>query len=479
MFRALRSLLFARPRSELRGFSGTLVRLGQILWFAGRELRAGYCFERAATLSFATLISLIPLAVLLLGTAVQFGVGDKFINYAKERVFPQLAPAFQADLAQWLEYNISKNAFAQGVVGVVGLGALITLVMTALGVLTTAERNFNRLWKVEGSRGYLQRLATFWIILTVSPFIVTASLWIEDFLVPRGGLVERWTQQSLALRTVYAFVVPVTIGFLGFTVLYRYLPATRVRLRSAALGAIAAALLWEGTKKSFYFYVARSSPVTSLYGSLAIVPLFLVWVYINWVIILLGCTLAYAHQNHPVLSKRFLEASKSRRLPLRFVGVYVLERAARAFVSGGEPPTAEEVSDELCVDVARVEEAGRLLAAAGLLSEDSGRTGAYLLRRSPERIQLADALACLPGEEDALDSVAVSETGPSPGSPAPAPACGALALFLQARARYSDAFREATLSALLADAPVPSAPRGGGQGTVGPQRVFDTRGPSL
>ncbi len=428
------------------------MRAARVLWFAGGEFRRDFCFERAATLSFATIISLIPLAVLLLGAAVQFGVGEVFIRYAEEKVFPNLAPAFKTELSSWLESNISRKAFANSLVGVVGFLALVSLITTALGGLTAAERIFNRVWKVVGSRTYLQKLVTFWAILTVSPFVMTASLWIEDFLIPQGGVVERLTHESILLKTLYSLFVPVTVGFFGFTVLYRYLPAARVSVRSAMMGGLVAAVLWEASKRAFYIYVARSSTVTSLYGPLSIVPLFLVWVYLNWLIILWGCELTYAHQNLGLLSDLLVRSVKLRRLPPSFIGVQFLESLARAFAGGNRLPSTSELADDLSIRSEEVENVARILVEGGILVQDSRRPGMYALVRAPAFVRLSDVVALLPGEETPGSIVEGRILLSIPGACTDAGLArtGITAdLFVTARRLYLGAFEDKTLEDLV------------------------------
>jgi len=436
----LKKRLFARDLAELRGFRGWLVRAVRILWFAAREFRRDFCLERAASLAFATLISLIPLAVLLLGLAVQFGVGDRFIHFARAQLFPLLAPDFQLQLSEWLEGNIARNAFSQSVVSAVGLLAIFILVFTALGIINAAERSFNRVWKVQGTRSYLQKLATFWVVLSISPFIITASVWIGDFLVPADGVIAKLADQSLVVSTLYRLLVPTVVGFFGFTVLYRYLPAARVRMGSAVLGGIVAAALWEISTQSFSLYVGRTQLVRSFYGSLAVVPIFLVWVYLNWLIVLGGCELAYAHQNFLLLSERLARSERTRQLPLAFVGIHLLEKLGHAFQAGRESPDADEVARALSTSSETVDEAGRRLVGAGILILDQ-RDERYALKRAPAAVSLAEVMALLPGEE-------VPKQPPSDRDGIAARP-QTQRLFLEAEDLYRSAFRGKTLLDLL------------------------------
>jgi membrane protein len=442
--------LFRKGLDELRGIRGRVNRSIRVVWFAARDFRRDLCHERAATLSFATIISLIPFAVLFVSFAVQIGAGAKVTAYLEEKVFPLLAPDFQSKLSEWLQNNISQDAFQKGLGGIVGFVALVTLILSALGVVTTAERSFNRLWKVRGTRTFLQRLTTFWVVLTSSPFILAASSWVEELILPKGGVIEALTEKYLVFKVVYSFLVPISIGFFGFTVLYYFLPSTRVQLLSAISGGFVAAMLWEVSKRSFYLYVAKTS---SVYGSLAIVPLFLVWIYVNWLIILWGCEMAHAQQNLAHLSRLQARKAGGRRLPPPFVGVYLLERIGRSFLTGAPLSSTDAVSEELGINAEDVEAVGRSLAEAGLLIEDSVRSGCYALGKAPGKIPLSQVVELL-SDDNGLDELPPAEpanptkrggqiTGTQPGGLA------TKGLFQKAREGHLQAFQTKSLADLL------------------------------
>jgi YihY family inner membrane protein len=405
-----KSLLRRHP-PDLRGYRRALLRFAGILWASLREFSRDYCFEKAATLSFATIISLMPLAVLLVGVAVQFGLGDLFIEYAEQKVFPNLAPAFKTELSDWLANNISRTAFSNSTKKAVGFLALVSLISTAMGGFTAAERIFNRLWRVTSRRSYFQKLMTFWAILTLSPFVMTASLGIKELLVPGGGIVEQMTQSSVILRGVYDFLVPTTVVFAGFSLLFKYLPSAVVRWRSAVLGGFLAACLFELSTQAFIIYVARSSTIASLYGPLSIVPFFLVWVFVNWVIVLWGCVFAYAHQNFDALLKRYEERDVSSLPPPTLVGLYLLEKIAAQHDNGGQPPSLHAVADELTVPEDVLEGVARKLVERGILVEDARRPGVHCLAVRPELVRLSQVDEAL--REDVRSSTPGPDGGPS------------------------------------------------------------------
>lgn len=434
----LQEKLFAREPSTLRGVWGRVVRCARIAWFAVREFRRDHCAERAATMAFVTIISLIPLAVLFVSFAGQLGKGDEFIAYAKREIFPLVAPDFQDKLEAWLDQHISKDAFAQGLGSPVGLIAFVSLLATAIAIFTTAERNFDRVWKVDRSRSYLQRFMAFWVILTTSPFIIAASVGVSDF----SGVIRGLAAKSIILSAIYGFIVPVAIGFFGFTLIYYFIPSARVRIGSAMAGGIVAAVLWDLSRRTFYLYVARS---LTLYQGLAVVPLFLIWVYVNWFISLLGCEITYAHQNLDVLTDILERPGGVRRLPPALIGVELLRRIARAFLRGERPPRLLSVARDLGASPREVEGAARRLALAGAIVERLDEPGLYSLAKAPETLRL-DEVVSLFFVEDIPPELANRD-------PSAAKAGGegdlGLAAFRSARVAYVGVFEGKTLRDVL------------------------------
>jgi membrane protein len=435
----LQEKLFARKPSSLRGLRGSVVRATRILWLAAREFRRDYCAERAATMAFVTIISLIPFAVLVFSIVGQVGYGDEFIEYAKKNIFPLVAPDFQDRLELWLDAHISKDAFAHGF-GLLQIIALASLFASAIAVFATAERNFNRVWKVEAARSLVQRFMVFWVVLTISPFIFLASAGVSDF----WGIVRGLAERSIFLSAIYGILVPITIGFFGFMLIYYLVPSAPVRLVSAMAGAIVAAVLWDLSRRTFYLYVARS---LTLYQGLAVVPLFLIWVYVNWFIGLIGCEIAHAHQNLDALTDRLEKPGGARRLPPAVVAVELLRRIARAFIHAERPPRPLSVARDIGASPGDVDEAARRLARAGAIVEHLDEPGLFSLARAPESLALDEVVGLFFTEDLPLDLV--SSDQPAVGVKARAQADPGLAAFRSARAAYVGAFEGKTLRDVL------------------------------
>jgi membrane protein len=451
----LQEKLFAREPSALRGLWGKIVRSARIAWFTAHEFRRDYCAERAATMAFVTIISLIPLAVLVFSIVGQFGYGDEFITYAKKEIFPLVAPDFQDKLEVWLDQHISKDAFAHGF-GLLHILAILSLVASAIAVFATAERNFDKIWKVDRSRSYVQRFMVFWVVITVSPFVFLASTGVSDF----WGIVRELAAKSIFLSAIYGLIVPVAIGFFGFTLVYYLMPSARVRIGSAMAGGVVAAILWELSKRTFYVYMGRS---LTLYQGLAVVPLFLVWVYVNWFLALLGCEVAYAHQNLGVLTDLLERPGRVRQLPPALIGVELLRRIALAFLRGEKAPRLLSVARDLGASPRELERAAQLLVQAGVILERVDEPGIYSLAKAPETVRLDEVVSLFFAEEVPPELINDDLSGGKAGEGGGM----GLAAFQRARAAYVGVFRGKTLKDVLPVDPAAPGADDGGEGGGG------------
>jgi membrane protein len=428
-----------------RGVAGWTVRMGAILVLAGGRFLHDLCLQRAAGLAFSTILSLIPLAVLFFSFAGLLGGGQRIIDYVKDKVFPLVAPDFQVQLSEWLDHYISPTAFREGPTGIVNISALLGLLLTAFGMMVIAERYINIIWNVSVRRTWLQKFTTFWVILTVSPFFLAMSMVVGEFLVPEGGLVDRLQREYWFVRSVYQFFVPLMIGFAGFSTLYLFLPATRVRTVSAALGGVVASTLWETGRHAFFFYIHRQSTITSFYPKLAAIPLFLVWVYVNWLVVLLGAEMAYVHQNlRSLLDRRGKDALPGRHSRAA-LALRLLRNIHEAFKEGRRPPHVDRLSADLVIRSDTLKEVANLLVENGYLVEDARVPGSFHLAKDPAYVKLSEVVALVLKAEWPSERISIGSPEPQAATSAERPIDLEMA---QAWRAALDSFGDRTLAGL-------------------------------
>ena len=285
-------------------------------------------FQRAAGLSFTTMISLIPLAVLFFSFVGVLGGGDRINEFVREKVFPIVAPDFKQNLIQWMDEYISPTAFRQNIVGWTNLLAIVGLIGASLQLVSTAERYLNHIWQTRDDRSFWRRLTIFWLVLTLSPFVFLAMILLGEWVFSESFIGE--TSLPLLSRSL-AIVIPGLVGAFGFMLIFRLLPNANVETRPAILGAIVSAALWEAARRGFFLYIQRQAGVTSFYSKLAAVPLFLIWIWVTWVIVLFGSECAHACQHLPRLWRQFVRPLHGGSVSKPALAVVLLRRLLPAF----------------------------------------------------------------------------------------------------------------------------------------------------
>ena len=246
----------------------------------------------AGSLTFTTLISLVPLLTVMLAVFTAFPMFSSFQAaleqyFLKSLIPPNIAKPVLASLTQF-----AAKANKLGVLGLVALG------VTALALMLTIDRTLNAIWRVQRPRPLGQRVLVYWAALTLGPLLLGGSLTLTSYAVSVGqGLFTKMPGDVAAL------LGGADIVLLGLAVagLFHYVPNTHVRWRHALLGGVFVSIGFSLAKSLLAWYVKQVPTYSTLYGAFATVPVFLVWVYLGWVIVLLGAILA---ANTPSLTGR-------------------------------------------------------------------------------------------------------------------------------------------------------------------------------
>ncbi len=431
-------------RDSPGGVHGVAIWAVRTFLTAYREFLRNFCWERAGTLSFVTIASLIPLSVLFLSFIGIFWTIEQVHGFMEQKLLAYLIPDPATRNSFWdiLSKQISTTAF-QFQAGV-NIAAVVGLLVASLALLVTAERVFNLLWDVEVSRNYFQKLRIFWVILTTSPVALTISLYFDTLLgqgTPLGNLAE----SSALVAVLYEFLIPVMVSFLAFTILNIFLPNTTVKFWPALLGALTSALLWEGAKRGFYVYVQRASTLSTFYASLAIFPVFFFWVYLTWLIVLFGVEVTRSAQDGRRLAHRAgLGALESALHSAPFLAVYALNRIYAAFGAGAPLPTLDGLAGGIGLSGPTLEAVVARLVARGILVEDAKQPGRYAPTRSPDLVRLREVVEANP--EPLLSPDGLSEAGAKWEG-----ASQAIGAFQKARTAFLGSFGEETFRDLTSN----------------------------
>lgn len=241
------------------------------------------CFETAGALSYTTLFALVPLTAAVFGILAAFPVFAEWRDSVSAFVFRNFVPA-AGDVVQRYLLDFAGKASKLTAVGVVGL------LVSALMMMRSIEDRFNRIWRVPAGRKGMARFLVYWAVLTLTPILLVAGLAVTSYLFALPLLQQAAGGAYLKQRALE--LLPPAITWVALLGMYVVIPNRNVRWRHAAAGALVAAVLFEFAKAGFALYVRSVPSYQQIYGALAVVPIFLVWVYLSWAIVLLGASLA-------------------------------------------------------------------------------------------------------------------------------------------------------------------------------------------
>ena len=243
-----------------------------------RQFIAHHCLTYAASLSFTSLLAIVPLAAIGIAILSAFpvfaGVGDMLTGFVLRNFTPDANAAIQETFR-----TLVSNAD-----NLTGVG-IVFLIFTSTMLLYEVEITFGEIWRVQEKRTLMARVTIFWTVMSLGPILIGLGLsvtapWFASVLTGDGAAA-----QSIGLL---AHLLPVTLEIAGFTWLYLALPNVKVAFRHAATGGVLAALLFEALKYGFGVYIRNFAAYDAIYGALSALPVFLIWTYLSWAVILFG-----------------------------------------------------------------------------------------------------------------------------------------------------------------------------------------------
>ncbi len=281
------------------------------------------CIQRASALAYASLLAIVPMVALGFSVFTSFQAFDAMAGSVSDSLLNYLLPTSQKVVQDYLG-SVTDKTTAISVFGVIGL------LFTATALLNTVEEAFNDIWRITRARAWLSKFITFWATLTLAPILIGASITITSYFTALP--VVRDVAQGASYLSEAPFLVPWIMSSLAMATMYSVLPNTPVPFRYAAIGGLVAGALFEWAKFGFAFYVTEVANYERLYGALSTLPIFLIWIYLIWVIVLLGSEIAFCLQ-HPEQSHQ--QNSSFQKPGIRqFYSHLILLRAAQALHAG-------------------------------------------------------------------------------------------------------------------------------------------------
>jgi membrane protein len=281
----------------------------------------------------------------------------------------------------------------------IGLAGAIMLIYAAMAMLVEIELAFNQIYRVPRGRSWARRVMQYWTLLTLGPLGLVATFFVSQQYIAKAQAfaAERGVQlgSGTLTTTLIGYAITVAISTTFFFVAYITVPNTKVKIRPALMGALAAALLWEAGKWGFTQYLSHFGGTAKLYGALALLPLFLLWVYFTWIVVLFGLQIAYQLQHGRANTRAQPIAEYGPALVDPAAALAVLTAVARGFDEGKTlDATGIAKSTALAEPVVRLV-VGKLAERGMLHRIDHGADDeepTYALARSPSTIRVSEVL---------------------------------------------------------------------------------------
>jgi membrane protein len=389
--------LISHPVAELSQAQRRLRFTLDLVRHCSRELGDNDAAQMAAALTYRTIFGLVPLLMVSMLAFRMFGdmeaaarhlqrAAYAFFNYQVDPSRPE-ATAFKESLDERvLDLMRSVSGLSFEAIGAVGA---LLLIWAALGLLVSLENAANRIYRAPDGRRWSMRIGIYWAVLTLGPILLLVVLYAAEFWLGRAEALP-FVGPLFALLGEFGALFG---SFLSLTLLYKLIPNTHVRWRPALTGALVAAVLTGASKWAFGLYVSQALPYMKLYGAIGLVPLFLFWLYLNWLILLFGLEVAYTLQ---AMKGRVYEHREGRGAlaiadPQWLIPLMVV--LARRGLDG-RPVSRQDLAEDLELRLEAVNELVGRLEAEGLVLQVSrqGDDVGLALATGPERIPLARLL---------------------------------------------------------------------------------------
>jgi membrane protein len=368
------------PAWKARGLR--ILRTALIL---ARDLAGGQLTLRAMGLVYTTLLSIVPLLALSFSVLKAFGV----YNQIQPVLLNFLAPLGEkgADITHKIVQFIQNMNV--GVLGAVGVGLLV---YTAISLMQKIEESLNYIWHIPRSRRLGERFSRYLSVLMVGPILVFSALGITATimnietvrdLLAIGALGQ--TVQAISRLTPYLLVIA------AFTFVYMFIPNARVRFGPALIGGAVGGIVWQTAGWAFAVFVASSNKYTAIYAGLAILVMFMIWLYLSWLILLFGASVAFYTQHPEYLYAGTGEPRLSNRMRER-LALSVMSLVAGRFLAGARMPAPADFTRLLGVPMHALQPVLDALEQRQLVVQSTDDPPVYLPARDPALISVTQVL---------------------------------------------------------------------------------------
>ncbi|MGC9341732.1 MAG: YihY/virulence factor BrkB family protein [Bacteroidales bacterium] len=332
--------------SDLSKHHSFLIRQLRMIVLAFRGFLEDRVSIRASALTFYTLLSIVPIVAMAFGVAKGFGFQSKLEEFIIQNF------KGQEEVLNWI-IDLSENVLQDIQGGLLAGIGLIILIWSVMQVLTNIEKSFNAIWQIKKSRNFFRKIADYLSIMLIGPLLIIISSSVMVYITTR---VEEASQSVIVFQYVSPAlewllrILPYTLIWLAFTLLYIIMPNTKVNFQYALIAGIIAGTLFQVAQWGYFHFQIGVTKYSTIYGTFAALPLFLVWLQISWLIVLLGAEISFAYQNlgKYALEKESLQISNHNK---RVLSMLITHHIVKNFERGDPPLTSTEIGSELGVPI--------------------------------------------------------------------------------------------------------------------------------
>ncbi|NPV01574.1 MAG: YihY family inner membrane protein [Brevinematales bacterium] len=269
-------------------------RLWQYIEIIYKKFNDDLCFQGASALSFNTVLSLVPLFTLVLAIITSMQAFQGVENNIKQFIFDRFIPEQAQVIENYIE-EFSRNLQAMNIISIIGV------LLAGVFLLVSLENFLNKIWKVKKQRGFIRSIINYWTVLTLGPIFLGGSFYITE-LMKQYALIHPF------LTGITAFITSYSLNTALMFLMYYVMPFHKVKIRAALGGALFSGFCYE-ILRTYFGEIPAKLNYDKIYGAVAILPIFLFWIYLIWITILIGAEIAYFIQYPPSLNKKFFSNS--------------------------------------------------------------------------------------------------------------------------------------------------------------------------
>ena len=399
----LRQNVWEVKLSSLPWWKGLLIRLLRVVYVVIRDMFEGQLTLRAMSLVYTTLLAMVPLLAVSFSVLKGFGVH----NQIEPLLLNFLKPMGERGVELTSRIIGFVDSVKAGVLGSVGLALLL---YTVISLIQKIEQACNDTWHVNRSRPLSQKFSDYLSVILIGPVLVFTALGITASVMSTA-VVQKMVAIKVfgSLMELATTLVPYLLMVAAFTFVYIFVPNTRVRFRSALTGGLVAGVLWEASGWAFASFVVTSAKYTAIYSGFAILIMFMIWLYLSWLIVLVGASVAYYHQ-HPesvTVHRRKLRLSNRMQEKLALLVMFLV---GNNYYENLPALTLEEFAQSLNVPMEALEPVMEALEGYGLLTQTADEPPTYLPGRPLDTTGLKDVLDAVRGANEMVDLKPQSES---------------------------------------------------------------------